>query len=65
MRPTEWPTWVSWTQFAKTGSPSSDLLDWPRYNQDKTIAYIDSKIKLKTYNNLQRIKLLNESKIIY
>ena len=56
---------VSWTQFAKTGSPSSDLLDWPRYNQDKTIAYINSKIKLKTYNNLQRIKLLNESKIIY
>ena len=54
---------VSWTQFAKTGSPSSHLMDWDVYENNSSIAYINSTPKIKTFKNKDRIKLLNESKL--
>ena len=54
---------VSWTQFAKTGSPSSHLMDWEIYENNSSIAYINSTPKIKTFKNKDRIKLLNESKL--
>jgi Carboxylesterase type B len=53
---------VSWSQFAKTGSPSSDLMDWEVYKNNLHVAYINSTPKIKTFPNKDRIKLLNESK---
>ena len=53
---------VSWTQFAKTGSPSSDLMRWDKYDINQSIAFINSTPKIKTIPNKERIKLLNESK---
>ena len=53
---------VSWSQFAKTGSPSSYLMDWDVYGNNSFIAYINSIPKIKTFQNKDRIKLLNESK---
>ena len=54
---------VSWSQFAKTGSPSSYLMDWDVYESNSSIAYINSIPKIKTFKNKDRIKLLNESKL--
>jgi len=54
---------VSWTEFAKTGSPSSDLIDWDVYNINQSIAFINSAPRIKTIENIDRIKLLHESKI--
>jgi len=54
---------VSWTNFAKTGSPSSDQLSWPCYSEKNSVAQIDSQVELKPYNNVSKIKLLNDSKI--
>ena len=54
---------VSWTQFAKTGSPSSHLMDWDIYENNSSITYINSTPKIKTFKNKDRIKLLNESKL--
>ena len=54
---------VSWTQFAKTGSPSSHLMDWDIYENNSSIIYINSTPKIKTFKNKDRIKLLNESKL--
>ena len=54
---------VSWTQFAKTGSPSSHLMDWEIFENNSSIAYINSTPKIKTFKNKDRIKLLNESKL--
>jgi len=54
---------VSWSQFAKTGSPSSHLMDWNLYENNSLIAYINSVPKIKTFKNKDRIKLLHESKI--
>ena len=56
---------VSWTNFAKTGSPSSDQLSWPPYSEENSVAQIDSQVELKPYNNVSKIKLLNDSKITY
>jgi len=56
---------VSWTQFAKTGSPTSHLLDWPSYETTNLIAQINSNFELKPYNNVKKIRLINEAKIIY
>jgi len=56
---------ISWTNFAKTGSPSSELFDWQTYSKNNLVAQIDSKVELKPYNSISKIKLLNESKIIY
>jgi len=56
---------VSWTNFAKTGSPSSDQLSWPSYAEQNLVAQIDSKVGLKPYNNVSKIKLLYDSKITY
>ena len=53
---------VSWTQFAKTGSPSSDLMSWNTYDINQSIAFINSTPKIKTIPNKERIKLLHESK---
>ena len=53
---------VSWTQFAKTGSPSSDLMRWDTYDINQSIAFINSTPKIKTIPNKERIKLLHESK---
>ena len=53
---------VSWTQFAKTGSPSSDLMRWDTYDINQSIAFINSTPKIKTIPNIERIKLLHESK---
>jgi para-nitrobenzyl esterase len=53
---------VSWTQFAKTGSPSSDLMYWDTYDINQSIAFINSTPKIKTLPNIERIKLLHESK---
>ena len=53
---------VSWTQFAKTGSPSSDLMFWDTYDINQSIAFINSTPKIKTLPNKERIKLLHESK---
>ncbi len=53
---------VSWTQFAKTGSPSSDLIRWDTYDINQSIAFINSTPKIKTIPNKERIKLLHESK---
>jgi para-nitrobenzyl esterase len=53
---------VSWTQFAKTGSPSSDLMHWDTYNINESIAFINSTPKIKSMPNKDRIKLLHESK---
>ena len=53
---------VSWTQFAKTGSPSSDLINWEAYGVSQSIAFINSDPKIKAINNKERIKLLHESK---
>ncbi len=53
---------VSWTQFAKTGSPSSDLMYWDTYNINESIAFINSTPKIKSMPNKDRIKLLHESK---
>ena len=52
---------VSWTQFAKTGSPSSDLINWDAYGVNQSIAFINSAPKIKPMPNKDRIKLLNES----
>jgi len=54
---------VSWTQFAKTGSPSSHLMDWDIYENNSSITFINSRPKIKTFKNKDRIKLLNESKL--
>ena len=54
---------VSWTNFAKTGSPSSDLISWDTYGAKKSIAFINSIPKIKTMPNIDRIKLLYESKL--
>ena len=54
---------VSWSQFAKTGSPSSHLLDWEVYENNSSVAHINSIPKIKTFKNKDRIKLLNESKL--
>ena len=54
---------VSWSQFAKTGSPSSHLMDWDVYENKSSIAYINSIPKIKTFKNKDRIKLLYESKL--
>jgi len=54
---------VSWTQFAKTGSPSSDLMHWDAYGVNQSIAFINSAPKIKAMQNKERIKLLHESKI--
>ena len=54
---------VSWSQFAKTGSPSSHLIDWDVYENNSFIAYINSVPKIKTFKNIDRIKLLDESKL--
>ena len=54
---------VSWTQFAKTGSPSSDLCDWQPYAKNKSITIINSSSKTQTYKNIDKIKFLHESKI--
>jgi carboxylesterase type B len=51
-----------WTQFAKTGSPSSDLMRWDTYNINESIAFINSTPKIKSMPNKERIKLLHESK---
>jgi para-nitrobenzyl esterase len=56
---------VSWTQFAKTGSPSSDLINWDTYQANQSIAFINSAPKIKTIQNKERIKLLYESKKNY
>jgi carboxylesterase type B len=56
---------VSWTEFAKTGSPSSHLIDWDVFNTNQSIAFINSAPKIKTNQNIDRIKLLHESKINY
>ena len=56
---------ISWTNFAKTGSPSSELFEWETYSKNNLVVQIDSKIDLKPYNNISKIKLLNESKISY
>ena len=56
---------VSWSQFAKTGSPSSNLLDWDAYKNNSSIAFINSTPKIQTFQNEHRIKLLDESKIIF
>ena len=56
---------ISWTNFAKTGSPSSELFEWQTYSKNSLVAQIDSKIKLRPYNNISKIKLLYESKITY
>ena len=53
---------VSWAQFAKTGSPSSDLMCWDTYDINQSIAFINSAPKIKTLPNKERIKLLHESK---
>ena len=53
----------SWSQFAKTGSPSSHLMDWEVYENNSSITYINSVPKIKTFKNKDRIKLLNESKL--
>ncbi len=54
---------VSWSQFAKTGSPSSHLIEWDVYENSSSITYINSTPKNKTFKNKDRIKLLNESKL--
>ena len=54
---------VSWTQFAKTGSPTSDLINWDPYGVNNSIAFINSAPKIKAIHNKKRIKLLHESKI--
>ena len=56
---------ISWTQFAKTGSPSSDLIDWDTYKVNQSIAFINSAPKIKTIQNKERVKLLYESKKNY
>jgi para-nitrobenzyl esterase len=56
---------ISWTQFAKTGSPSSDLIDWENYKVNQSIAFINSAPKINTIQNKERIKLLHESKKNY
>jgi para-nitrobenzyl esterase len=56
---------ISWTNFAKTGSPSSELFEWQTYSENSLVTQIDSKVELKPYNNISKIKLLNESKITY
>jgi para-nitrobenzyl esterase len=53
---------VSWTQFAKTGSPSSDLMNWDTYSTNESIAFINSTPKIKSMPNKKRMKLLHESK---
>ncbi len=53
----------SWSQFAKTGSPSSYLMDWDVYENSASITYINSAPKIQTFKNKDRIKLLNESKL--
>jgi len=55
----------SWSQFAKTGSPSSCLMDWEVYEDNSSITYINSVPKIQTFKNKHRIKLLNESKICF
>ena len=54
---------VSWSAFAKTGSPSSQLMDWDVYENSSSITYINSKPEIKTFKNKDRIKLLYESKL--
>ena len=54
---------VSWSQFAKTGSPSSHLMDWDVYENNSFIAHINSEPKIETFKNKDRIKLLHESKL--
>ena len=56
---------ISWTNFAKTGSPSSELFEWQTYSKNNLVAQIDSKVELRPYNNISKIKLLYESKITY
>ena len=56
---------TSWTNFARNGSPSSELFKWQTYSENSFVTQIDSKIELKPYNNITKIKLLNESKITY
>mgnify|MGYP001161382335 FL=1 len=53
---------VSWTQFAKTGSPSSDIMNWDAYGVNESIAFINSAPKIKAMPNKERIKLLHDSK---
>ena len=54
---------VSWSKFAKTGSPSSQLIDWELYENSSSITHINSTPEIKTFKNKDRIKLLNESKL--
>ena len=54
---------VSWSKFAKTGSPSSQLMDWEVYENSSSIVYINSTPEIKTFKNKDKIKLLNESKL--
>jgi len=49
----------------KAGSPSSELFEWQTYSKNSLVAQIDSKIELRPYNNISKIKLLYESKITY
>ena len=56
---------ISWTEFAKTGSPSSHLIDWNVYNVNQSIAFINSTPKIKNNKNIDRIKLLYESRNEY
>ena len=56
---------VSWTQFAKTGSPASELIQWHTYGINQSIAFINSAPKINSMLNKKRIKLLHESKSCY
>ena len=56
---------ISWTNFAKSGSPSSEQFYWPSYSEKNSVAQIDSQIEVRPYNNSSSIKLLHDSKIIY
>ena len=54
---------TSWTNFAKNGSPSSELFDWKLY-KDKSITIINSSPSSAAFKNIDKIKLLYESKKI-
>jgi para-nitrobenzyl esterase len=53
---------LSWTQFAKTGSPASEHIHWNTYDMNQSIAFINSAPKINFIPNKERIKLLHESK---
>ena len=51
-----------WTNFAKTGNPSTQFISWPEFNSSSSeYLSLGENIKVNKDLRLQKIKLINEA----